>query len=618
MNKHTNQTKMAQPPVSFGAQLRNANGQPAAGEFNTATGRHIGSPRNVQMPISRDAELQTPDEKAQLEAERRTGDRNGSLYDSAPQSAWQQLQAHRAQAVPWTEALARGIGSSAGAPPDADGAGAGVKGTNPYYRRGGDNAPGTLAFQGPNVWTGPSTDQKLPPGANAIAAAGPRSPDGTPAARALMERVAAIDDEIAKPHDVAARPAWANPDPLGSNDPRVAAREDRQLAAFDASDPNTDANRVAAAGRDAAVSGKPSGDIQTQYGTVSVTPPDRDAPMSADSIMHAKDWAASLGGNPPVRTPLFASVPNPTAGPLASRLGPRIAQEVVTRPGPSPAHTPVTQAPGAVGPRVMPPLIPATDADALGGAQKWAADRKPGMTGQAQSVAPASSPAAQTDGQIKQSKPTVSPQAALNPNGSNDATAIPRGGLTDGAEPSVKDETRLQGHDDSMNGYSAGEDNYPPVSTTRPSGCPDGPQATQPASNLDALNQRMAPTAADPNSALRQALTGGQMSANSSAGSGAGSLTAQTMPGQIQSGLTPAPDWAHMFQPRMPVDWTKAQTNDQLAGPDSSAGSASGSGSNPEDDELTKLRKAYQGNGTGSDTPGQSYQSPQMQNDAYA
>jgi len=64
--------------------------------------------------------------------------------------------------------------------------------------------------------------------------------------------------------------------------------------------------------------------------------------------------------------------------------------------------------------------------------------------------------------------------------------------------------------------------------------------------------------------------------------------------------------------PTMPADWAKIGTANQLAFPGRSSKPA-GIGNNDADDALAKIRKAF---GGGDDTPGKSYKSPQMQNDA--
>jgi len=178
-------------------------------------------------------------------------------------------------------------------------------------------------------------------------------------------------------------------------------------------------------------------------------------------------------------------------------------------------------------------------------------------------------------------------------------------------------------------------------------GAAQSPQNGDPARDLGALDQRMPSNVATGTSALDKSVAGGQMAGNTAPQmqpthmpgnaatgnsaldqavtprSGAGSLTAQTTAGQIdKSSLTNASDWAHTFQPRLPVDWDKINSDPskQFNGPDS-PDAPSGAGSNvasndDEDDLIKKMRGAV--SVPGSDAPGQSYQSPQMQNDAYA
>ena len=56
----------------------------------------------------------------------------------------------------------------------------------------------------------------------------------------------------------------------------------------------------------------------------------------------------------------------------------------------------------------------------------------------------------------------------------------------------------------------------------------------------------------------------------------------------------------------MPSDWSTALASNSTP--------PVGIGNNEEDDDLTKIRKAF----GGSDAPGQSYLSPQFQNDAHS
>jgi hypothetical protein len=286
----------------FGTQLRDQYGRLIPGEFNTATKTPMGL-SGALTPPQTDPALQSSRDKAIL-AYADMLDSRGTVQGHA--------MAEKLRGRPIGDIVSAASGGS------------NARGTNPYYDRdagqggiGTNNAPGTAAFAGPYFWTGPSLQQKLPPasgeriavrlpGANAIPARPPKNASDAEK-EAWMDRVEATNRDIASPHDVVEKPAWKNPDPLGSNDPRIAVRENRQWKAFDDTDPNTDANLVATAGREAAASGRSvglttgpdgravaSGDVMTRYGPVGVTPaPGMAAKVAADTAEATRRTASA-------------------------------------------------------------------------------------------------------------------------------------------------------------------------------------------------------------------------------------------------------------------------------------------------------------------------------------
>lgn len=159
--------------------------------------------------------------------------------------------------------------------------------------RGPITAPAAGVTTSPAApWTGPSIAEHRAdaggekvavrlPGANAVDAAGPRPPSGTPAAAEWADKVMAINRDIARPHDAAARPSWVpieNPDngPGAGNAAPFRGSTAAEVTEFNRNAPgsaDSDAARAlrANAGKNVA--------IQTPYGTAKSAGPLPSSPI---------------------------------------------------------------------------------------------------------------------------------------------------------------------------------------------------------------------------------------------------------------------------------------------------------------------------------------------------
>jgi hypothetical protein len=671
----------------FGAQMRDSNGNVIDNAaFNTATGRNIGSPRNVRFPISPTPELRAPDENAQVDLQQVEAQRARSMYHTFKtgnaQSVAQGANGNAPGAPPPAtrptgltgihapltkieqENMANGWNSDGTMPEDikkpkyiprlGNGSGSDERpptnvdshdavpavGTNPGYIQPGPgqegfynpNRPGTPGFNGPNLWTGPSLAQKLAPGDPEKVAlrANPMLPSVPPDRQARNRQPAPItpDEQMARDGDArrVAAGAGTGEDVLTRYGPAKSDTYYRQQMAVRQQiadkypvlqDSNSDENKALAAIYNDRMKAYPNQDpeallsgladqIMNPNGAQSglpaaaqpASPPaSTPAPSAPPAGGSRKQDAMDTGNNPSQSTPFSKSWSTESAlagnaqnarndalaasEAVAQRYADiaakatsndayleamkRVNQERESQRAINAGVTPVTSAlPGAVPSAMI--TVPADD-------RKYPSPIYPPGTGTPFDAPSANSPGAQAHPMAQQ----------MRGENTYDPQAIPSGGLDETNQAAVG--FAVQGSHGTISPQDAADH------------------------LVDASMGEVdtSPPAVQSGEALRQALR---------PQTGAGSLSARTAAGQAdRSSLTNDSDWAHMFQPRMPVDWAKlsSDTGSQISGPNSSGASGSGADAwggsgvniamgsgNPDEDE--QRRRAAPGMPTGAST----------------